>query len=137
MVGILIVSHGTFGEALIRCASHVLGARPERVAEVGVAVQDEPDEILQRARKLAAELDEGEGVLVLSDICGATPCNIASRLLESGRIEGLSGVSLPMLIRAITYRNEPIDSVVRKAMSGGLEGVVHLNRDPCHAADGS
>jgi len=135
MVGILIVSHGTFGEALIRCASHVLGARPERVAQLGVLVHDDPDEILQRARNLARELDEGDGVLVLSDICGATPCNIAARLLESGRIEGLSGVSLPMLIRALTYRNEPIESVVRKAMSGGLEGVVHLNRDPCNAPD--
>ena len=135
MVGILIVSHGTFGEALIRCASHVLGARPERVAQLGVLVHDDPDEILQQARNLARELDEGDGVLVLSDICGATPCNIAARLLESGRIEGLSGVSLPMLIRALTYRNEPIESVVRKAMSGGLEGVVHLNRDPCNAPD--
>jgi len=137
MVGILIVSHGTFGEALIRCASHVLGARPERVAQLGVLVHDDPDEILQQARNLARELDEGDGVLVLSDICGATPCNIAARLLESGRIEGLSGVSLPLLIRALTYRNEPIESVVGKAMSGGLEGVVHLNRDPCNAPDRS
>lgn len=137
MVGILIVSHGTFGEALIRCASHVLGARPERVAEVSVMVNDDPDEVLQKARKLARELDEGDGVLVLADICGGTPCNVATRLLESGRIEGLSGVSLPMLIRALTYRNEPLESVLSKAMSGGLEGVLHLNRDPCHAADGS
>lgn len=137
MVGILIVSHGTFGEALIRCASHVLGARPERVAEVSVMVNDDPDEVLQKARKLARELDEGDGVLVLADICGGTPCNVATRLLESGRIEGLSGVSLPMLIRALTYRNEPLESVLSKAMSGGLEGVLHLNRDPCHAADRS
>ncbi len=135
MVGILIVSHGTFGEALIRCASHVLGARPERVAEVSVMVNDDPDEVLQKASKLARELDEGDGVLVLADICGGTPCNVATRLLESGRIEGLSGVSLPMLIRALTYRNEPLESVLSKAMSGGLEGVLHLNRDPCHAAD--
>lgn len=137
MVGILIVSHGTFGEALIRCASHVLGARPERVAEVSVMVNDDPDEVLQKASKLARELDEGDGVLVLADICGGTPCNVATRLLESGRIEGLSGVSLPMLIRALTYRNEPLESVLSKAMSGGLEGVLHLNRDPCHAADRS
>lgn len=137
MVGILIVSHGTFGEALIRCASHVLGARPERVAEVSVMVNDDPDEVLQKASKLARELDEGDGVLVLADICGGTPCNVATRLLASGRIEGLSGVSLPMLIRALTYRNEPLESVLSKAMSGGLEGVLHLNRDPCHAADRS
>ncbi|MBI2959510.1 MAG: PTS sugar transporter subunit IIA [Betaproteobacteria bacterium] len=137
MVGILIVSHGRFGEALIRCAAHVLGSRPPHVATVGVTARDDPEAVLQQAREAVREIDQGDGVLVLSDICGATPCNIASRLLEAGRVEGLSGVSLPMLIRALTYRNEPLDSVVSKAMSGGVEGVVHLNRDPCHAADRS
>lgn len=137
MVGILIVSHGHFGEALVRCASHVLGSMPPLVATVGVTAHDDPEAIFRQAQNAVRELDQGGGVLVLSDICGATPCNIASRLLESGRVEGLSGVSLPMLIRALTYRSEPLESVVQKAMSGGLDGVVHLNRDPCHAADGN
>jgi len=131
MVGILIVSHGNLGEALIRCASHVLGARPARVAEFGIKVDDDPDEALQRARALARSLDAGDGVLLLADICGGTPCNIATRLIEPGRIEGLSGVSLPMLIRALTYRNESLSSVVGKAESGGLEGVTHLRRGAC------
>lgn len=137
MVGILIVSHGAYGEALIRCASQMLGERPARVEELGVMAGDDPDAVLPRARELARKLDDGDGVLVLTDICGGTPSNIATRMLDSGRIEGLSGVSLPMLIRALTYRNEPIGSAVRKAMSGGIEGVVHLNHDPCHAAKGS
>lgn len=137
MVGILIVSHGAFGEALIRCASHVLGKRPLDIEELGVTARDDPDAVLPRARELVRKLDQGDGVLVLTDICGGTPSNIATRLLESGRIEGLSGVSLPMLIRALTYRNEPIRSVVQKAMSGGVDGVVHLNTHPCNATEGS
>jgi PTS system ascorbate-specific IIA component len=137
MVGILIISHGAFGEALIHGASHVLGKRPLHVRQVGVTIHDDPDEILPQARDLVLQLDSGDGVLVLSDILGATPSNIATRLLRPGKVEGLSGASLPMLIRAITYRDEPLSDVVEKAMSGGQEGMVHLNSDACNAANRS
>jgi PTS system ascorbate-specific IIA component len=83
------------------------------------------------------QLDGGEGVLVLTDILGATPSNIATRLLKPGRVEGVSGASLPMLIRALTYRDEPLADVVDKAVSGGCEGVVHLNTDTRNAANRS
>ena len=134
MIGILIVSHGSFGDALIHSASHVLGKRPLQVQQMGVAVHDDPDAILPRARELLRQLDTGDGVLVLTDMLGATPSNIATRLLEAGRVEGLAGASLPMLIRALTYRDEPLAAVVAKALSGGLEGVVHLTSDICDAA---
>jgi len=133
MIGILIVSHGDFGEALIHSASHVLGRRPEQVRQMGVAVKDDPDAVLPKARELLRQLDTGEGVLVLTDMLGATPSNIATRLLKPGRIEGLAGASLPMLIRALTYRDEPLPALVEKAMSGGLEGVVHLTSDSRNA----
>ena len=133
MIGILIVSHGTFGEALIHSATHVLGRRPEQVRQMGVAVKDDPDAVLPKARDLLRQLDTGEGVLVLTDMLGATPSNIATRLLKPGRIEGLAGASLPMLIRALTYRDEPLPALVEKAMSGGLEGVVHLTSDSRNA----
>lgn len=131
MVGILIIAHGAFGEALIHCASHVLGTRPPKVMQLGVTVRDDPEAILPQAEELVKQLDQGEGVLVLSDILGATPCNIATRLLAPGRVEGISGVNLPMLIRALTYREESLASVTEKAISGGTDGVVHLNTDAC------
>ena len=134
MIGILIVAHGAFGEALIHSASHVLGKRPLRVRQVGVTVHDDPEAILPQAADLVRQLDEGSGVLVLTDIYGATPGNIAMRLLEPGRVEGLSGVNLPMLIRALTYRDEPLAVVVAKALSGGTEGVLHMTTDPCSGA---
>ncbi len=135
MIGILIVSHGAFGEALIHSASHVLGKRPLQVQQLGVTVHDDPDAILPQAQELARQLDSGEGVLVLTDILGATPSNIATRLLKPGRVEGLAGASLPMLIRALTYREEPLAGVVEKAVSGGCDGVVRLNPEIRNAAN--
>ncbi|HEY9396841.1 MAG TPA: PTS fructose transporter subunit IIA [Burkholderiales bacterium] len=137
MIGILIVSHGAFGEALIHCASHVLGKRPLRVRQVGVTVHDDPDLILPIAQDLIRQLDEGQGVLVLTDMVGATPANIASRLRIADKVEVLSGASLPMLVRALTYRNESLATVVVKAMSGGHDGIVHLAPQGTNAATGS
>jgi PTS system mannose-specific IIA component len=137
VVGILIVAHGAFGEALIHCASHVLGKRPLFVRQLGVTFHDDPEAILPQAQELVKQLDQGHGVVVFTDILGATPSNIATRLLVPGSVEGISGVNLPMLIRALTYREEPLATVVEKAMSGGLDGVIHLNTDACNAANRS
>ncbi len=136
MIGVLIVAHGTFGESLIHSASHVLGKRPLRVRQVGLTVHDDPEAILQQARDLVRQLDQGEGVLVLTDILGATPSNLAARLAVPGKVEVLSGVNLPMLIRALTYRAQPLATVVGKAISGAREGVVHLGTTEAHAATG-
>ena len=124
MIGFLIIAHGTLGESLIHCASHCLGKRPLRLRAVGVTVHDDSDAILPQCRELVRQLDEGAGVIVFSDICGATPCNIACRLTEPGRVELVAGVNLPMLLRALTYRDQPLAAVVEKALSGGREGVM-------------
>lgn len=134
MIGILIIAHGDMGKDLVLAASHVLGAMPVLVRPMSVTVSDDPDALMSRAREYLHELDEGQGVLVLTDIFGATPGNIAMRLLDnSGRVEGVSGVNLPMLVRALTYRNEALGTVVEKALSGGTQGVVHMNIDCCNA----
>lgn len=126
MVGILIIAHGTLGESLIHCASHVLGGRPAQLAHIGVSMHDDPQVLLSQAIKLLRSLDQGDGVLLLSDVYGATPSNIACRLLIPGKTEGVAGVNLPMLVRALTYRNEPLKTVVAKAISGGIEGVMQM-----------
>jgi len=136
VIGILLVAHGAFGEALIHSASHVLGKRPLRVRQVGVTIHDDPESILPQAAELVRQLDEGDGVLVLTDIYGATPGNIALRLLEPGRVEGVSGVSLPMLVRVLTYRDKGLAVAVEKALSGGSEGVVHMTSDSCGGCRG-
>ena len=126
MIGILIISHGDLGNCLIHCANHVMGKKPEHLMHLGVTIQDDPDVIIPKALELLKQLDCGDGVLILSDICGATPCNIANQLVDPGRVECLSGANLSMLVRALTYRNEPLESVVEKALSGGKEGVMRI-----------
>ncbi|MEO8102593.1 MAG: PTS fructose transporter subunit IIA, partial [Betaproteobacteria bacterium] len=115
MIGLLIVAHGTLGESLIHCASHVMGKRPLYLRQLGVTMHDEPDAILPQGRDLVRFLDQGDGVLVLTDIFGATPSNIACKLLEPGRVEGVSGVNMPMLIKALSYRDQPMDVLIEKA----------------------
>ena len=126
MIGILVISHGDLGNSLINCANHVMGKRPEHLVHLGVTIQDDPDVIILNALELLKQLDCGDGVLILSDICGATPCNIATELVNPGRVECLSGVNLSMLIRALTYRDKSLESLVEKALSGGKEGVMRI-----------
>ncbi|MBC7781800.1 MAG: PTS sugar transporter subunit IIA [Proteobacteria bacterium] len=139
MIGILIIAHGTLAESLIHCASHVLGKRPMRVRQLGVTIHDDPLAILPQAQDLVTHLDDGNGVLILTDIYGATPCNLATRLLQPGRVEGIAGVNLPMLIRALTYRDKTLDAMIRKAISGGCDGVMRMpqSKEPNDAANGS
>lgn len=126
MIGILLVTHGSLGESLIQCACHVIGKRPPLIAQIGVSAHDDPLEIERVARQMLAWVDNGSGVLVLSDIYGATPSNIAARLLVPGQIECVAGVSLPMLIRALTYREKDMATLVQRAVSGGCDGVLHV-----------
>ncbi len=135
MIGVLVVTHGSIGEALLTSAAQILGGAPAQVATLSVWRQDDPDDLVLRARELLETLDAGDGVLVLTDIFGATPGNVVSRLLEDGRVEGVSGASLPMLLRVLTSRNgsmgSKLSAAVQRAISGGSEGVVHMNSDRC------
>ena len=129
MIGILLITHGTYGEALIQNVCHVLNKRPLLIAQLGVAAQDDPLDVLPLAKLLLTEVDGGEGVLVMTDIYGATPANLALKLLEPGRIEGVTGVSLPMLLRAITYRGKGMETMITKAISGGRDGILNMLKD--------
>lgn len=126
MIGILLITHGSLGESLIQCACHVMNRRPPQLLQLGVSGQDDPLDALPLARRLLNLVDTGDGVLILSDILGATPANIAAKLLEPGRIEGVAGANLPMLLRAITYRERNMETLVKKAVAGACEGVVHM-----------
>ncbi len=140
MIGILIISHGTLGESLIHCASHMLNKRPPRLRQIGVTAQDDPVQLVPQARKMIKELDEGDGVLVLTDMYGGSPSNIAAKLVLPGKIESVAGVNLPMLIRALTYRDKSLQMMITKAISGGCEGVLRVPpvfTTVPHAATGS
>lgn len=135
MIGILVLTHEDLGDHLIRCASHVVGMKPRQLSHLGVFIQDDPEVVLVKACKLIEQLDSGDGVLILSDMLGATPCNIASRLIRSGKVECLVGANLPMLVRVITYRNEPLSDVIKKGLCGGQSGVLQINAEESNHAN--
>jgi len=126
MVGILLVTHGNLGEVLAEDAYHILGRAWDNLKALSIDKSEDPDVKLAAAQALVRELDEGAGVLVLSDMLGGTPSNIASRLILAGKVEAVAGVNLPMLVRALSYSQQPLDVVVSKAVTGGLEGVVYI-----------
>ena len=126
MIGILLITHGSFGEALLQNACHVLNKRPVQLNQLGVAAQDDPLDLLPLARQMLSLVDSGNGVLILTDIFGASPANLAGKLLERGRIECLTGVNLPMLLRALTYRDKGMDILLQRARDGGRDGVFNV-----------
>ncbi|CAH1746373.1 PTS sugar transporter subunit IIA [Thauera humireducens] len=126
MIGIFLITHGTLGESLIQCACHVLNKRPPQIVQLGLSAQDDPLDILPQARQMLGWADSGYGVLMLTDIYGATPCNVAAKLIEPGRVEAVAGVNLPMLLRVLTYRERDMNTLLKRAVSGGCDGVLHI-----------
>jgi len=131
MIGILIIAHGGLGESLIHCVTHVLGKQPPQLAHFSVGTNDDPSDLLPQAQQLMNTLNTGSGVLILSDMYGASPCNLVAKLLAPGTIEGVAGVNLPMLVRVLNYRDKPIKTCLEKAVSGGRDGVVHFTKTSC------
>ena len=126
MIGIFLVTHATLGESLIQCACHVLNKRPPQIAQLGVSAQDDPLDILPLARSMLGWVDGGDGVLLLTDIYGATPSNIAAKLAVADRAELVAGVNLPMLLRVLTYRDRDMQTLVKRAVAGACDGVLHV-----------
>ena len=128
MIGILLITHGTLGESLVQDVCHILNKRPPLFGQLGVSAQDDPLDILPLAQTLLNTFDEGDGVLIMTDILGASPANLALKLLEPGRIEGVAGVNLPMVLRTLTYRKSDLRTLIKKAVSGGCDGIINMRR---------
>ena len=127
MIGILLVTHNGLGDSLVDCVHHVLGDVPPNLKVLSVLAEDDLQRKGEEGRALVAQLNTGSGVLLLADVFGATPCNIAQRLHQPGRVAGVAGVNLPMVLRAISYCNRPLAEVVQKTLQGGRECIVLLD----------
>ena len=126
MIGILLITHGSYGEALVQNACHVLNKRPPQLNQLGLSAQDDPLDLLPLAHQLLGLVDAGEGALIMTDLFGATPANLALKLLEPGRVEGLTGVNLPMLLRALNYRDKGMATLLVRARDGGRDGILNM-----------
>ena len=123
-VGVMLMTHEAVGQALISAAHHVLPKLPLKVEAVEVPGQSDPDVMRMLTERHARELDQGEGVLVLADLYGATPCNIGLSLSSLGvRLRCVSGLNLPMLLRVLNYSEKPLDELAEIAASGGRGGI--------------
>ncbi len=126
MIGILLITHGSYGEALVQNACHVLNKRPPQLNQLGLSAQDDPLDLLPLARELVSLVDTGDGALIMTDLFGATPANLALKLLQPGRVEGLTGANLPMLLRALTYRDKGMATLLVRARDGGRDGIFNM-----------
>ena len=123
MNAVLLIAHAPLAHALRECALHVFADAGDDTGALDVDAHEPPEQTLARAQALRARWGE-RPVLVLSDVLGATPCNVAQRLADGERTQLLAGVNLPMLLRAITYRAEPLAAMAQRALDGGVRGVV-------------
>ena len=129
MVGLLLITHNGLGDSLIDCVRHVTGSVPPHLKSLSVLADDDTKRKEDEGRALIKLLDKGDGVLILSDIYGATPSNIARRLCQPGHIEGVAGVNLPMLLRVACGPEMPLLTMTQRALQGGRDCIVSLNAD--------
>ncbi len=122
-VGLLIITHGDIGQSLLDTAVAVLGTCPLQTRTLSVPMASDTETVEAEARRHVAELDGGDGVLVLTDLFGSTPSNIACRL-RADKVAVVAGTNLPMLVRVLNYPELDLPSLVEKAVSGGQDGVV-------------
>jgi mannose PTS system EIIA component len=126
MIGILLITHGELGKSLIECATHVLGDKPKFLDFLTIENDCSHDTLYKEISEKINLLDQGKGVLILTDIFGATPCNIITKIIKPGKVNAIAGVNLSMLIRSISYRSESFDALIAKAIEGALDGIIHI-----------
>ena len=124
-VGILIVTHGEIGEELLSTAKSTLGGSlPLKCKALSVSPSCDPEQQNNKAQKLLTSIDDGDGILVLTDMYGSTPSNIANSLKQREDIEIIAGVNLPMFIRVLNYSDLNLIELKEKAISGGHDGII-------------
>lgn len=126
MTGLLVIAHAPLASALCEVAAHVYPDRTASLVGFDVAADMPLEQVEAQAATLLAKVGTPE-VLILVDVFGATPCNVAQRLADNVRVRAVTGVSVPMLWRALCYANEPLDSLVDRALTGAAQGAMQVN----------
>lgn len=127
MVGILLLTHSPLGQAFVSAVSHVFRQVPERFEAIDVIADQNPADVKLLAKQAVDRLDDGSGVLVITDVMGGTPSNCTLPLCSGTQTQVIAGISLPMLLRALTYRNDTLDVVAEMALAGGQGGAVRVD----------
>lgn len=128
IAGILIISHEPLGASFLGCIEHILGEQPSLLINHPILPTVDPDAEVLKLQTTLKQLDQGNGILILTDLFGATPANIARRLIQHGQVECLAGLNLPMLLRALHYRHKSLPELVNKVLTGGRDSIIHISR---------
>ncbi|MCF8105424.1 MAG: PTS sugar transporter subunit IIA [Desulfohalobiaceae bacterium] len=123
MVGVLLVAHSDFGEGLLRAAEGILGVQ-ERCVPVSVNHAKSMQAIIEEIESAIKEVDNGEGVIILTDMFGGTPSNLSLSLLKTTRVEVITGANMPMLLKILNSRHTPLLELAAEAKSAGRQGIV-------------
>jgi len=121
------MAHAPLANAFITAARHVFKSIPDHLEAIDVQPDQNTDEVIQLAKEAIARLNIGDGVLVLTDVFGGTPANCSQKLDALDHVAVLAGLSLPMLLRALTYRNDNLDVVFEMAQAGAQNGAIRVD----------
>lgn len=124
-----MVTHNGLGDSFVDCVKHVLGEVPRNLKVLSVLASEDPQQKLAEGQALVKQLDAGSGVLILADIFGATPSNIARQLCHAERVMGVAGVNLPMLLRVVCYPATTLPELAKIALDGGRDCIVNIDQD--------
>lgn len=122
-VGLLLVSHPGIAPALLTNAFQILGANPIKTSVLEVPMDTDLDQLSLKAESIIQELDQGDGVLILTDLYGSSPSNLAYRFKDKQHIRIVSGLNLSMLIRAMNYHEDDLETLAQKAATGAAQGI--------------
>ncbi|NMM10622.1 MAG: PTS fructose transporter subunit IIA [Polaromonas sp.] len=125
MNGIFIIAHAPLASAFRQCVLHVFPDNAAGVVALDVPPNMPPEETLAQARIILAQMGTSHA-LVLTDVFGATPCNVAQKLVDGVNTKLITGINLPMLLRTVSYRHEPLDALVTRALVGATQGVMQV-----------
>lgn len=128
-VNVLLITHQEVGTALLQAATNTLGELPLATTVISVNEDTDPETLLPRLQQFASQIDRGQGLLILTDLYGSTPSNIAASLQEQANIRVIAGLNLPMLIRVMNYANLALPELAQKALSGGKDGIINCTKD--------
>ena len=131
MVNIIVMAHAEIANSFAYCVEHILSKRIANLHILAVKKTEDIDSILNRANEFIVKIGADSDILILTDLYGATPSNIAQKILKPGSIELITGLNLPMLIRAISYAKNGIRVCVDKALEGGVSGIIHVGGMIC------
>ena len=123
MIGILLVTHGEIGKSLIDCAAHILDKYPISVESVAINSNNDLNSYSNIIAQKIQDLESGNGILIMTDIYGATPCNLLNKFIEKDKVEVVTGINLPMLIKAISERKDNLNLLVNDSIDCAIRNI--------------